>query len=92
MHGVYTLRYALGRNKPHGVTQIVAQIGLKCPCPRATPRCCTTPHRWGKATPGKKGIRWDKVEEKIWKEVGDEEETLDTEGFGGFKKKVKEML
>ena len=47
---------------------------------------------WGKATPGKKGIRWDKVVEKVWKEIGDEEETLDTEGFGGFKTKVKEML
>ncbi|CAB1099916.1 unnamed protein product [Ectocarpus sp. CCAP 1310/34] len=47
---------------------------------------------WGKATPGKKGIRWDKVVERVWKEIGDEEETLDTEGFGGFKKKVKEML
>ncbi|CAB1113164.1 unnamed protein product [Ectocarpus sp. CCAP 1310/34] len=46
----------------------------------------------GKATPGKKGIRWDKVVERVWKEIGDEEETLDTEGFGGFKKKVKEML
>ena len=35
---------------------------------------------WGKATPGKKGIRWDKVVERVWKEIGDEEETLDTEG------------
>ncbi|CAB1100395.1 unnamed protein product [Ectocarpus sp. CCAP 1310/34] len=47
---------------------------------------------WGKATPGNKGIRWDKVVERVWKEIGDEEETLDTKGFGGFKKKVKEML
>ncbi|CAB1117900.1 unnamed protein product [Ectocarpus sp. CCAP 1310/34] len=47
---------------------------------------------WGKATPGKKGIRWDKVVERVGKEIGDEEETLDTEGFGGFKKKVKEIL
>ncbi|CAB1096278.1 unnamed protein product [Ectocarpus sp. CCAP 1310/34] len=47
---------------------------------------------WGKATPGKKGIRWDKVVERVWKEIGNEEETLDTEGFGGSKKKVKEML
>ncbi|CAB1119825.1 unnamed protein product [Ectocarpus sp. CCAP 1310/34] len=45
---------------------------------------------WGKATSGKKGIRWDRV--VVWEELGDEEETLDTEGFGGFKKKVKEML
>ncbi|CAB1111443.1 unnamed protein product [Ectocarpus sp. CCAP 1310/34] len=37
-------------------------------------------------------VRWDKVVERVWKEIGDEGETLDTEGFGGFKKKVKEML
>ncbi|CAB1099601.1 unnamed protein product [Ectocarpus sp. CCAP 1310/34] len=38
---------------------------------------------WGKATPGKKGIRWDKVVERVWKEIGDEEgKGCDMDKFG----------
>ena len=43
-----------------------------------------------KITKGRAGIRWDNVVEKIWKELGDQEEVLPyIEKFGGYKTKVK---
>ena len=39
---------------------------------------------WEKITRGRAGIRWDNAVEKIWKDVGgDQEEELSTETFGG---------
>ena len=39
---------------------------------------------WEKITKGRAGIRWDNVVEKIWKDLGgDQEEVLSIEKFGG---------
>ena len=39
------------------------------------------------------GIRWDNVIEKIWKDLGgDQEEVLSMEKFSGYKTEVKEIL
>ena len=41
---------------------------------------------WEKITKGRAGTRWDNVVEKIWKDLGgDQEEVLSTEKFGGYK-------
>ena len=41
---------------------------------------------WEKTTRGRAGIRWDNVVDKIWKDLGgDQEEALSTEKFGGCK-------
>ena len=46
---------------------------------------------WEKITKGWAAIRWDDVVEKIWKDLGgNQEEVLFTEKFGGYKTKVKE--
>ena len=46
---------------------------------------------WEKITKGRAGIRWDDVDEKIWKDIGgDQEEVLPTKKFGGYKTEVKE--
>ena len=45
-----------------------------------------------KTTKGRAGIRWDNAVEKTWKGVGDGEEVLSIENFGGYKTKVKEMI
>ena len=43
-----------------------------------------------KVIKGRSGVRWDNVVEKIWKDVGgDQEEVLSTEKFGGYKTEVK---
>ena len=43
-----------------------------------------------KVTKGRAEIRWDSVVEKVWKDVGgNQEEMLSTEKFGGYKTKVK---
>ena len=44
---------------------------------------------WEKVTPGRAGIRWDDVVERIWKDLGDQEEVLSTEKFGGYKTEVQ---
>ena len=46
---------------------------------------------WGQnATKGRAGTRWDNVVEKIWKDLGgDQEEVLSIEKFGGYKTEVK---
>ena len=45
---------------------------------------------WEKKTKGRAGIRWDSVVEKIWKDLGgDQEEVLSIEKFGGRKPEVK---
>ena len=48
---------------------------------------------WEKITKERAGIRWGNVVEKIWKEtVGDQQEVLSIEKFGGYKTEVKERL
>ena len=45
---------------------------------------------WEKLTKGRAGIRWDNVVEKIWKDLGrDQEEVLSIEKFGGYKTEGK---
>ena len=39
---------------------------------------------WEKVTKGRAGIRLDNVVEKIWKDLGDQEEVLSIENFGGY--------
>ena len=41
---------------------------------------------WEKVTKGRAGIKWDNVVEKIWKDLGgDQEEVLSIDKFGGYK-------
>ena len=45
---------------------------------------------WEKITKGRAGIRWDNVVEKMWKELGgDQEEVLSMERFCGYETGVK---
>ena len=45
---------------------------------------------WEKITKGRAGTRWDNVVEKIWKDIGeDNEEVVYSEEFGGYKTDVK---
>ena len=45
---------------------------------------------WEKVTKGRVGNSWDNVFEKIWKELGgDQEEVLSIEKFGGYNTDVK---
>ena len=45
---------------------------------------------WEKRTKGQAGIRWDNVVEKIWKDLGgNQDEVLSIEKFGGYKTEVK---
>ena len=47
---------------------------------------------WEKMTKGRAGITWDNVVDKIWKELGgDQEGVLSVEKFGGYKTEVKEI-
>ena len=51
-----------------------------------------THHRalWEKATKGRAGTRWDSVVEKVWKDIGgNQEQILTTEKFAGCKTEVK---
>ena len=46
---------------------------------------------WEKMTKGRAGITWDNVVDKIWKELGgDQEDILSVEKFGGYKTEVNE--
>ena len=46
-----------------------------------------------KTTKGRAGMRWDNVVDKIWKDLGgDQEEILSTEKFGRYKIEVKERI
>ena len=48
---------------------------------------------WEKITKGRDGIRWDNVVEKIWFDLGgDQEEVLSIEKFGGYKTEVNERI
>ena len=40
---------------------------------------------WEKVTKGRAGIRWDSVVEKVWKDIGGNEEILSIEKFAGYK-------
>ena len=42
-----------------------------------------------KATRWRTEIRWDNVVEKTWKDLGNREEVLCIENFGGYKTEVK---
>ena len=47
---------------------------------------------WEKITKGRAETRWDNVLEKIWKDIGgDQEEILSVEKLGGYKTEVKEI-
>ena len=49
---------------------------------------------WEKRTKGKAGIRWDKVVENIWKEIGrnKKEIIMSIEDVGEYKTKVSDMI
>ena len=48
---------------------------------------------WGKATKGRAGIRWDSVVEKVWKDIGgNQEEMMSAEKFGRNKAEVEERI
>ena len=47
---------------------------------------------WQKVTKERAGIRWDSVVEKVWKDVGGNQEILCIEKFGGYKTEVKERI
>ena len=48
---------------------------------------------WEKITKGRSAIRWDNVVEKIWKDLGgNQEEVLSEDKFGGYKTEVKERI
>ena len=45
-----------------------------------------------KTAKGRAGIRWDNVVGKIWNGLGDREEVLSTDKFGGYETEVKERI
>ena len=46
---------------------------------------------WEKVTKGRGGIKWDSVVEKVWKDIGgNEEEMMSAEKFGRYKAEVEE--
>ena len=48
---------------------------------------------WEKVTKRRAGIRWDRVVEKVWKDVGgNQEEILSIEKFGGYRTDEKERI
>ena len=48
---------------------------------------------WKKRTKGKAGIRWDKVVENIWKEIGgDKNDIVSIEDVGEYKTKLDDMI
>ena len=48
---------------------------------------------WEKVTKRRAGIRWDRVVEKVWKDVGgNQEEILSIEKFAGYKTEIKEII
>ena len=48
---------------------------------------------WEKVAKGRAGIRWDSVVEKVWKDIGgNQEEILSIEKFGGYKAEVNEWM
>ena len=48
---------------------------------------------WEKRTKGKAGIRWDRVVENIWKEIGgNKNDLMSIEDVGEYKKKIDEMI
>ena len=45
---------------------------------------------WETVTEGRAEIRWDRVGEKVWKDVGgNQEEILSIDNFGGCKSEIK---
>ena len=48
---------------------------------------------WEKATKGRAGKRWDIVVEKVWEDIGgNQEEILSIHGVWGYKTEVKERI
>ena len=48
---------------------------------------------WEKVAKGRAGIRWDNAGDKVWKEIGgNQEEILSINKFGGCKAEVKERI
>ena len=50
---------------------------------------------WQKVTKGRAGIRWDSVVEKVWKDIGGNQEEilqLSIDNFGGYETEVKERI
>ena len=48
---------------------------------------------WEKVTKGRAGVRWDSVVEKVWKDIGgNQEEILSIEKFVGYNTEVKEKI
>ena len=46
---------------------------------------------WEKLTKGRAGIRWDSVVEKVWKDIGDnQEDMLSIDKFARYKTEVKQ--
>ena len=41
---------------------------------------------------GRAGIKWDNVAEKVYEGLGDREELLSIEKFGGYKTEVEEII
>ena len=47
---------------------------------------------WESVAKGRAGIRWDSVVEKVWKDIGgNQEEILSIDKFAGYKTEVKEL-
>ena len=45
---------------------------------------------WEKVITGRAGKRWDSVVEKVWKDIiGNQEEIMSIEKFGGYKTELK---
>ena len=48
---------------------------------------------WESVAKGRAGIRWDSVVEKVWKDIGgNQEEILSIEKFTGYKREMKEKI
>jgi len=48
---------------------------------------------WNKRTKGQAGIRWDRVVENVWKEIGgNQDEIMSIDEGGGYKTKVRDMI
>ena len=48
---------------------------------------------WESVAKGRAGIRWDSVVEKVWKDIGgNQEEILSIDKFAGYKTEVKEKI
>ena len=48
---------------------------------------------WEKVTKERAGIRWDRVVEKVWKDIGvNQEDVMSAGKFGRYKAEVEEMI